>query len=347
MKKITNIETIRNFATKVLASENVEIGAPLVLEEVTFVPIIKHEIPRDERDYLSLSEAIDEDVCKITDKGTEVAHILFENISEFPILIEEGEIFKGQGTQDRMCVGTIKVEPMKTVEIPVKCVHAPHHLSSGAAFGYGGKAGRGMLKELRSLKFSSAVSKAPASTISQGRVWDQVHYENAMEDVADNTKYTENVEKRRVRAKKIGKKLNFPTNTVGVVVVNPEGDVKGLEIHRTPHNFKVRKDGILESIEANVSWEKKGKGPFKNPKEKVRSIFEKLSKLKENEEAQNQVEIDGTVLNMDGINGEAFTTTFYSNICPKCNETKPRQKDCPHCGALEDDSDEMTYMSLM
>ncbi len=344
---MTNIETIKKFATKVLASESIEIGVPLVLEEITFIPIIKHEIPRDERDYLSLSEALEEGACKITDKGTEVAHILFENISEFPILIEEGEIFKGQGTQDRMCVGTIKVEPMKTVEIPVKCVHAPHHLSSGADFRYGGKAGRGMLKELRSLKFSHAVNKAPASTIDQMRVWDQVHYENAMADVADNTKYTENVEKRRERAEKIGKKLKFPTNTVGVVVVNPEGDVKGLEIHRTPHNFKVRKDGILESIEANISWEKKGKGPYKKPKEKVRGIFEKLTKLKENKDAQNQVEIDGTVINMDEITGEAYTTTFYSNFCPKCNETKPRQKVCPNCGAIEEENDDLAYMSLM
>ena len=62
---MTSIETIKDFAAKVLASEDIEIGAPLVLEEVTFVPIIKHEIPRDERDYLSLSEAIDEEVCKI------------------------------------------------------------------------------------------------------------------------------------------------------------------------------------------------------------------------------------------------------------------------------------------
>ncbi|TFG01536.1 MAG: hypothetical protein EU540_03445 [Promethearchaeota archaeon] len=343
---MTNIETIKKFATKVLASESIEIGVPLVLEEITFIPIIKHEIPRDERDYLSLSEALEEGACKITDKGTEVAHILFENISEFPILIEEGEIFKGQGTQDRMCVGTIKVEPMKTVEIPVKCVHAPHHLSSGAAFGYGGKAGRGMLKELRSLKFSHAVNKAPASTIDQSRVWDQVHYENVMADVADNTKYTENVEKRRERAEKIGKKLKFPTNTVGVVVVNPEGDVKGLEIHRTPHNFKVRKDGILESIEANISWEPEGKGSFKNAQEKVKELFKKISELKKGKEALSQVEISGLAINLDGVSGEAYTTTFYSGVCPSCNSQKPRQKACPNCGFLEEDMDEIAYMSM-
>jgi len=343
---MTKIETIRNFATKVIASEDMEIGVPIVLEEITFVPIIKHEIPRDDRDYLSLSEALEEGACKIVDKGDEVAHILFENISDFPILIEEGEIFKGEGTQDRICVGTMKVDPMKTVEIPVKCVHAPHHLSSGAAFGYGGKASRGMLHELRSMKISSARSFKAVSEISQGRVWDQVHNENLEADVSDKTKYMENIDKRREKAKKRSVKLNFPKNTVGVVVVNPEGEIKGLEVHRTPHNFTIRKDGILESLEANITWEKKGKGPFNKPKEKVEGLFKKLSELKEGKDAQKQVEIDGAVFNMDGLTGEAYTTTFYSSICPSCARPKPRQKACPDCGAVEDDFDELMYMSL-
>lgn len=342
---MTKIETIRNFATKVIASEDMEIGIPIVLEEITFVPIIKHEIPRNDRDYLSLSEALDEGACKITDKGGEVAHILFENLSDFPILIEEGEIFRGQGTQDRMAVGTIKVDPLKTVEIPVKCVHAPHHLTSGASFGYGGKASRGMLNELRAMKISSATLSKRVSGISQGRVWDQVHNENVNADVSDKTKYMENIDKRREKAKKRSIKLNFPKNTVGVVVVNPEGEIKGLEVHRTPHNFTIRKDGILESLEANITWEKKGKGPFDKPKEKVEGLFKKLSELKEGKDAQKQVEIDGAVFDMDGLTGEAYTTTFYSSVCPSCAQPKPRQKACPDCGAVEDDFDELMYMS--
>ena len=98
---MTNIDTIKKFATKVLMSEEMDIGSPLVLDEITFVPIIKHGIPREERDYLSLSEALEEGVCKIIDKGTEVAHILFENLDDLPILIEEGEIFQGKDNADQ------------------------------------------------------------------------------------------------------------------------------------------------------------------------------------------------------------------------------------------------------
>ena len=108
---MTKIKSIKNFANQVLNMEGMEIGAPLFQEGISFVPIIKNEPPRAERDYLTLSEALDENLCKIIDKGTEVAHIVFENLSNFPILIEEGEIFQGEGTQNRISIGTVMVEP--------------------------------------------------------------------------------------------------------------------------------------------------------------------------------------------------------------------------------------------
>ena len=169
---MSKVDIIKKFAGEVLAAENMEIGNPLVMEEITFVPIIKHEIPREERDYLTLSEALEEGVCKIIDKGTEVTHIVFDNLGNLPILIEEGEIFKGEGTQDRMSVATVMVEPTSHMEIGVKCVHAPHGLAAGEYFGYGGKASRGMLRELRTMKYANAMQDIPAFAISQGRVWD-------------------------------------------------------------------------------------------------------------------------------------------------------------------------------
>jgi hypothetical protein len=343
---MSKVDIIKKFAGEVLAAENMEIGNPLVMEEITFVPIIKHEIPREERDYLTLSEALQEKVCKIVDKGTEVAHIVFDNLGNLPILIEEGEIFKGEGTQDRMSVATVMVEPTSHMEIGVKCVHAPHGLASGAYFGYGGKASRSMLGELRSMKFANAMQDIPAFAIDQGRVWNKVSEENTEELSTQEPQYIKSVEKRQKRAKKRTKKVEFPKNTVGVVVINADGDFKGFEIHRSPHNFDVRKDGIFESLEANISWDAKGKGPIKEPKRRVSKLFEKLSQLKEGKDAMGQVEVEGLAINMDGISGEAYTATFYSDNCPGCNTNKPRKKICPHCGFSEEDSDEMAYMSL-
>lgn len=343
---MTNIETIRKFAAQVVMSQEIELGSPLIIDEISFIPIVKVKPPQQEREYLSLSEALEEGVCKVIDKGTEVAHILIENTGDLPILIEEGDIFQGRGTQDRICIGTVMVEPKTTVEIPVKCVHAPHHLSRGANFLYGGKASQEMMREMRDMKFKQAEYFEPVSRISQERVWSAVRKENVQAGIPDKTKYMMNIESRRGRARSRTKKLNFPTNTIGVAAVNADGEVKGLEIYRSPHNFKVRKNRIFESFDTHISWKPKGKGPFQDAQKPVINLFKKISELKEGEEARKQVEIDGLTINMAGIYGEAYTTTFYPNMCPKCNAKKHRKKVCPHCGFSEEKSEVIAYMSM-
>ncbi|MFX1256781.1 MAG: ARPP-1 family domain-containing protein [Promethearchaeota archaeon] len=343
---MAKVNTIKEFAKNILTGKGIEIGKSIILNEVTFIPIIKQEVPREDREYLTLLEALEEDKCKIIEKGTEIAHIIFENLGEIPILIEEGEIFQGKGTQDRICVSTMMVEPQSQVEIGVKCVHAPHHLSSGAHFSYGGKASRAMLNEIRSMKYKNAQTSIPASNINQRKVWEKVSEENATEGSVGETKYLKSVNLRRKRAENRSKKIKFPENTIGFVVINAKGEIKGLEVHRSPHNFKIRKDGIFESLEANISWKVEGQGAFPKAREKANKLFKKISELREGESALNQLEVDGVAINMGGRFGEAFTTTFYSNICPYCSKSKPRKKECPHCGNMEEESEEMAYMSL-
>lgn len=345
---MSKIDVIRKYAKQITDMEGMEIGNPIFLDEISFVPIIKQEVPREDRDYLMLSEALEKGVCKIIDKGTEVAHISFENLGDLPILIEEGEIFKGSGTQDRISVATVMIQPREVIEIAVKCVHAPHYLSAGATFGYGGKASRGMLNEIRTLKYQSAMIDIPVSKIDQSKVWSKVSEEMESEqNITDTTQYSQGVKERRIRAEKRSSKVNFPKNTVGFVTINPKGEIKGIEVHRSPQNFNVRKEGIFESLETNISWEPIGKGPFQNSKEKVKSLFEKLSNLKEGKDALKQVEVDGLVINTEGLTGEAFTSVFYSDVCPSCNKSKPRKKECPHCGFLEDSTEELAYMSFL
>jgi hypothetical protein len=344
---MSKTETIKKFAMRVLEMDGFEIGTPVILNEVSFVPILKHEIPKEERDYLTLSEAIETGVCNIIDKGTEVAHIVFENLGDMPILIEEGEIFLGQGTQDRICIGTVMVEAGVSQVISVKCVHAPHHLSSGASFGYGGKASRGMLNEMRSMKYSSASGFIGASHISQYKVWNKVSEEMASEKgISDHSQYTLGISARRGRIKKRAKKVTFPKNTVGVVVINNEGEIKGVEIYRSPRNFQVRQEGLFESIESNISWEAKGKGPYKKAIEKTRKMFKEISELEENKSSLNQIEIDGVIIQSHNLKGEAYTTAFYSATCPSCKQPKQRKKICPNCGFIEDASEDLAHMSL-
>ncbi len=344
---MTELEVIKKIAAQIVDSDGMELGEPIQLEEISFVPIIKQEVPEEERDYLTLSEALEVGACEIIDKGTEVAHIIFKNLGELPILIEEGDIFLGKGTQDRISIGTIMVEPGAVQEISVKCVHAPHHLMANANFSYGGKASRGMLNEMRSLKYSSAMGGYSASTINQSRIWNKVKEEMASEKgVKDQTKYTSGLNSRRKKVLQRSKQLNFPKNTIGIVVVDADGEIKGVEIHRSPNNFNVRKDVILESLETNVNWESTGKGAVSDAKDKAEIMIRKISKLKKGKGTIGQIELNGLVINSEGLQGEAFTSAFYSATCPSCGKHKPRKQKCPECGHLEEASEDFTYMSL-
>ena len=76
-------------------------------------------------------------------------------------------------------------------------------------------------------------------------------------------------------------------------------------------------------------------------------MFEKISKLKKGKDTLRQIELDGLVINSEGLKGEAFTSVFYSAACPSCGKSKPRKQKCPSCGFLEEASEDFTYMSLL
>jgi len=348
---MTKFDAILKFANQVIHSEGVVIGAPIVIDEILFVPIIKEGKPREERDYITLSEALDKNLCEITEKGTEIQHIVFLNKAEVPILIEEGEIFLGQGTQDRICVSTVMVHPDSKIEVPVKCVHAPHMLSGGARFGYGGKGSRGMLEKMRSMKYFNANANIGASRINQSEVWENVASETASDnESSDKSQYTQTILGRMKTAFDRSESVTFPENTIGLAVVNQGGVIKGLEIHRSPHNFKVRKSGFFTSLEGQVRWNE-GLSPISSEtaKEKVLNLFKKFETMKEGKDIKKQIEVEGLVINMEdsGITGEVFSSRFYSDICPDCGAKKKRTSVCNSCGFREESEDEFAYMSLL
>ncbi len=347
---MTKFDVIHNFANQVINADGIVIGNPIIIDEITFVPIIKED-PKEERDYITLSEALDQGIAKIIEKGTEIQHIIFVNQGDTPILIEEGEIFLGQGTQDRICVSTVMVQPESRIEVPVKCVHAPHMLAAGANFMYGGKASRGMLENMRSMKYKSTFANVGPSTISQGAIWNGVARETAIDTIStDKDQYTQTIGVRMKMAKDRSESVKFPENTIGLGVVNQEGNVKGLEIHRSPHNFKVRKSGFFTTLEGQVGW-KKGKQPIsaEEAKKKILELFKKLQSVKEGKEIRRQLEVDGLVINMEdsGMTGEVFSSRFYADICPKCGTKKKRVSKCAECGFVEESEDEFAYMSML
>ena len=62
----------------------------------------------------------------------------------------------------------------------------PTSLILGASFLHGGKASRGMLNELRSMKYTNAMHNIPVSSINQNNIWNKVNEELKAEDSVSN-----------------------------------------------------------------------------------------------------------------------------------------------------------------
>ena len=53
---MTSIKVLRKFASQVSSTSGYVLGESVLIDEISFIPIIKEETPRSERDYLTLSE---------------------------------------------------------------------------------------------------------------------------------------------------------------------------------------------------------------------------------------------------------------------------------------------------
>ncbi|NHJ49607.1 MAG: hypothetical protein FK733_17590 [Asgard group archaeon] len=336
-------EVLSRFAKSILDSDVHSLGESITEDNIAFVPIIKTSIPREKRDYLTVDEALEEKVLEIIDKGTEIEHLVAKNLGNIPILIEEGEILAGDGTQDRIVLGSIILQAEVTIEIPVKCVHAPHPLSTGSGFAAFSKPSRAMLGKMRSMKSKAAEKKVPTSDIDQSEMWETVQQENVNYNVDDKSQYRSTIGVDMNSAKK--RKIEFPKGTIGVIAISDEGKIVGVEIHRVPRAFSRRKIFLMTSMERQF---KKKKKPIasEQAKKKSKKFLEQLTKI-DDKEVKKQLEVDGVLFKLDdGTHGEYVSNRFYSDICPNCGKKKQKVAVCKKCKHEEEAEEELMYASM-
>ncbi len=339
---MSQIEVIREFAENVLASEEFELGDPVSIENLTLVPILKKF--EEDKEYLTLGEALEKGVLEIIDKGDEIAHVIAINKGVTPILLEEGDILTGLGTQDRLILGSMLLEPGKSYKVPVKCVHAPHPLTVGAGFGYGGSSPKKFTRTLRKYKSIMADVEHYVSEVDQSGIWSEVHdVTSEEEEVKDKTRFSEAIEKKKERMLKRSKHIDekFPIHTVGLLAIDEQEKIVGFEVHRVPSAFEAKKTNILASLEDEI---KENITPIteEQAKRKSNGFFQELSKI-QSKDTQKQIEIEGLLLNLEEVSGEALLGKIYSNKCPKCGSPKPRVSECPECGWKEEVEDSLLY----
>ncbi|TFF84011.1 hypothetical protein EU524_01575 [Candidatus Thorarchaeota archaeon] len=301
---------VRALAADLIGEAGFQFGKPMKRYGLSLVPIVTRR-EQDSPDYLNAAEALERGTLVLQETGSAVNIVLGRNTGQEVVLIEEGEILAGDGTQNRIVVANTLIEPGKEARIPVKCIHAPHPLSKGASFLTAGAGAIDFLSRIRVQKYQSIMTDVehyiPEEAVSQEEVWRNIRRYSENLGVEDETDYTAALERIRSKAREMAEELRvcLPEDTCGLVAVNSVGEVVSVELYNKPGPFGNRRGFIEALLVEHATDEREDTGV--EVTELVREFLQKLENA-ESDEIQAKEGHPNLVMSVAGLHGEAVVS---------------------------------------
>ena len=218
---------------------HVTVGGGHTYKGLTVFPLTIPKVT-DGTDYLSLSEALQEELLVITEKGRgSVPALMAENVSGRFILVLAGEVVSG-GKQNRTLRQDVLLPPKSgKIELPVLCVER------------GRWSGRDMSFKKNPAMAALNVRAAAQAGESQEAVWSGVGYYQAGLNVTSGTEdlqaVTDSAEVQRALADyRSAFAGHWPPRAVGMVVAR-YWRIVGADLFCSPDVFEKHRDRLLES----------------------------------------------------------------------------------------------------
>ncbi|MHA1378092.1 MAG: ARPP-1 family domain-containing protein [Candidatus Helarchaeota archaeon] len=254
-------------------------GEPQQVGAAVIIPVI--EDTEYERDYISFEEALKANILKFTDTG-DINQVIVENTGDKDVLIFAGQIISSQGSQDRVIADTVFLTPHETVKITCNCCEASKPIYRGTNFA-------GSSYSPRSIKYCSIMTDVEHYQ-RQSDIWSKVNSTRMKLKRAgaykarDTDKLEDIVQNTKKNTKELLKKVKLVNNQRGVIVLNNNSKLVGLEIYDSPVTYQSLHEKLIESYLEDIVSEKKK--PLKDPKailqNELKSLFSKKIKIDEN-----------------------------------------------------------------
>lgn len=288
------------------------VGQSKTYKSLTIFPVINEDAQEPPEDYLTLNEAIEEELLIIEEvsEGGSVNTLKATNKSNRPIFIIAGEVIEG-AKQNRTIGKDIIIPPLaKGIEIPVFCVEQGRWNYKSDKFS---NKNRIVTKDVRS---SANIDS------NQSKVWSKVAVQNEKFNQSAGTgDYTviysdEKIQKKIKEIKDYFK--NMPEDTehmVGVIVfIGTENTV--LDVFGSRGLFEKKWDALLESyIIDSLDVEEPRKVPAKSEAEaflkKAVESKEKETKKILNTEQEKVQEADFSGVRVKDKDGKDLHLNFY------------------------------------
>lgn len=156
-KPVSHQKLLSDAIIGLIVGDAIEIGGAQI------IPLYLPSEP-EERDYVTIKEAIESGVVEIRDSGV-IGSVIVNNTGDMNIFVAHGTVIAG-GTQPRTVVTNALISPNRTVELPTRCVHDIRAISPHAKMKPIGFVPRQIAYGL-----TTAVEK-----INQHNVWHDVAY---------------------------------------------------------------------------------------------------------------------------------------------------------------------------
>lgn len=149
-----------------------EVGKETVFRSLTLFPLLSREGYPSHPGYLTLDEALAQQVARITEvsPGGSVPDLKFTNDADLPVLLLDGEELVG-AKQNRVLNLTVLVPAKTALLIPVSCVEAGRWSATSAEFDAAPRAHYAAGRALKTVQVSERLHKSGTRHADQGAIW--------------------------------------------------------------------------------------------------------------------------------------------------------------------------------
>jgi hypothetical protein len=244
----------------------IDIGPLSHFRNLTLFPLIRrHHIEKP--DYLLLEDAIARRLGRVTEihEGGSVPELRFENSSELPVLLLDGEELIG-AKQNRVLNLTILAPAKQTTVIPVSCVEAGRWSMSNAAFRSSDNV---MYSRARARKVSDvtlAMRANESRRSDQSAVWDEIAAKMERLDAASPTRAMSALYERQATSVEEYVRAFQPQQGQAGVAFAINGSVFGLDLFDNEEVLrrffaKLVRSFVLDAIDAAFTFTNTPKAP--------------------------------------------------------------------------------------
>lgn len=234
---------------------SISIGNLQCVKGLGVIPILTEDVIEITA-FETLETALENGFARITETspGGEVPFLLFENTSDKPVIILDGEEVVG-GKQNRIINTTLVVLASTIVKVPVSCIQAGRWRHEKAHFDSAGSVFRARSRAVQMATVTANVRERGSFRSDQGAVWDEVSESLLELGVQSATSdFREGRESVAHRVEEFVDAIRPAENQIGAIFINRDG-ILGLEMLGSPVLFsqvcdKVTRSFAFEALDA-------------------------------------------------------------------------------------------------